>query len=74
MPYDQPIYEFDKEFDLKYYNALVLGTQWFLPHQTPLFVDFQFSLGMSRLKRAPAMMSDPGTKGWGVRMRQGVCT
>jgi len=31
MPYDQPIYEFDEEFDIKYYKAWVLGTQWFPP-------------------------------------------
>jgi pyruvate,water dikinase len=71
MPYDQPIYEFDEEFDIKYYKAWVLGTQWFPPPQTPLFVDFHFSLGLYGLKWAPAMMSDPRTKGWDVRVRKG---
>jgi pyruvate, water dikinase len=71
MPYDQPIYEFDEEFDLKHYKAWVLGTQWFPPPQTPLFVDLHFGFGLYGLKWGPAMMSDPRTKGWDVRMRQG---
>lgn len=72
MPYDQPIYEFDEEFDLKYYKVWVLGSQWFPPPQTPLFVDLHFSRGLYGLKWGPAMMSDPRTRGWDVRMRNGA--
>jgi phosphohistidine swiveling domain-containing protein len=72
MPYDQPIYEFDEEFDLEHYKVWVLGTQWFPPPQHPLFVDLHFSFGLYGLNWAPAMLSDPRTKGWDVRMRQGA--
>jgi pyruvate,water dikinase len=72
MPYDQAIYEFDEEFDLKYYKAWVLGTQWFPPPSTPLFVEFHFSMGLYGLKWGPRMMSDPRTKGWDVRMLKGA--
>lgn len=71
MTFDQPIYEFDEEFDLKYYKAWVLGAQWFPPPLVPLFVDLHFSRGKYGMQWAPCSLSDPRTKGWDWRLRNG---
>jgi phosphohistidine swiveling domain-containing protein len=71
MTFDQPIYEFDEEFDLKYYKAWVLGAQWFPPPLVPLFVDLHFSRGKYGMQWAPCSLSDPRTKGWDWRLRKG---
>ncbi len=72
MAYDKPIYDFDEEYDLKYYKAWVLGAQWFPPPLVPLFVDLHFTWGKYGMQWAPAMLSDPRTKGWDWRLRNGA--
>ena len=72
MSYDKPIYDFDEEFDLKYYKAWVLGSQWFPPPLVPLFVDLHFSRGKYGMQWAPCSLSDPRTKGWDWRLRDGA--
>jgi phosphohistidine swiveling domain-containing protein len=72
MPYDKPIHDFDEEFDLKYYPGWVLGTQWFPPPFVPLFVDLHNTWGDYGMQFAPCSLSDPRTKGWVPRIRNGA--
>jgi len=78
MPYDRPMYDFNKEMDLdpKHYKAWVLGSQWYPPPWVPLFVDLHYSYGKYGMQYGPETISDPKTKGWDWRFYKGAiyCT
>ena len=71
MPYGRSVYELNEDTDTKNYKAWVLGTQWYPPAMSPLFMDLHFTYGKYGMQFAPEMLSDPRTKGWDWRVYKG---